>query len=265
MSNYEVGDYIEVVDNGLRDKVTEEVDPSIKLFNIESYAGGEYRLITAGKFNNIDGQKLYVNFSINNTGASTILVDDLVTPIAIVKELPNISVLPNELSGIILLIYFSSDNVFLALPLSTIDQINNAYTHPATHPVSMITDAMSTTEVNTAITDAITNLIDSSPANLDTLSELAAALNNDDDFSTTINNLISSRAQFKEIISVFPNGQTVFTVNDSFIQELNCRIDIVVDGDADGLWSATYVNGSATITSDTVESSDVNFKVHIFK
>lgn len=39
----------------------------------------------------------------------------------------------------------------------------------------------------------ITNLIDSSPATLDTLNELAAALNDDDNFHTTITNLIATK------------------------------------------------------------------------
>jgi hypothetical protein len=39
----------------------------------------------------------------------------------------------------------------------------------------------------------ITNLIDSSPATLDTLNELAAALNDDENFHTTITNLIATK------------------------------------------------------------------------
>jgi len=42
------------------------------------------------------------------------------------------------------------------------------------------------------VTTAVSNLIDSAPAALDTLNELAAALNDDASFSTTINNLIGA-------------------------------------------------------------------------
>ncbi len=45
-----------------------------------------------------------------------------------------------------------------------------------------------------AITTAINNLIDSAPGSLDTLNELAEALNDDDVFHTTINNLINLKA-----------------------------------------------------------------------
>ena len=47
--------------------------------------------------------------------------------------------------------------------------------------------------VNTQVTTAITNLIDGAPATLDTLNELAAALNDDDAFHTTITNLIATK------------------------------------------------------------------------
>ena len=43
----------------------------------------------------------------------------------------------------------------------------------------------------TAITTAINNLIDSAPGTLDTLNEIAAALNDDPSFATTITNLIN--------------------------------------------------------------------------
>ena len=43
----------------------------------------------------------------------------------------------------------------------------------------------------TAITTAVNNLIDSAPGTLDTLNEIAAALNDDPSFATTITNLIN--------------------------------------------------------------------------
>ena len=43
------------------------------------------------------------------------------------------------------------------------------------------------------VTTAISNLIDSSPSALNTLNELAAALNDDASFSTTVNNSIATK------------------------------------------------------------------------
>jgi hypothetical protein len=52
-----------------------------------------------------------------------------------------------------------------------------------------------TTVASTAfVTTAIANLTDSAPAALDTLNELAAALNDDADFSTTVTNSIALKA-----------------------------------------------------------------------
>ena len=51
----------------------------------------------------------------------------------------------------------------------------------------------SETYVNAQVNTAITNLIDGAPATLDTLNELAAALNDDDAFHTTITNLIATK------------------------------------------------------------------------
>ena len=46
------------------------------------------------------------------------------------------------------------------------------------------------------LSTALANLVDSAPATLDTLKELATALNNDPNFATTITNLIGAK-QFK--------------------------------------------------------------------
>lgn len=56
-----------------------------------------------------------------------------------------------------------------------------------------ITDASTTTEMNTAISTAVSNLVDSAPGTLDTLNELAASLGNDADFATNITNLIGTK------------------------------------------------------------------------
>jgi hypothetical protein len=50
------------------------------------------------------------------------------------------------------------------------------------------------TEITSAINLAITNLVDSSPAALNTLNELAAAINDDPDFYNTIVTALSAKA-----------------------------------------------------------------------
>jgi hypothetical protein len=94
-----------------------------------------------------------------------------------------------------------------------IDDIEvNVYTHPTNHPASIITqdannrfvtDAEKTTwnakaEVSNVYTksetdDRIQSIINAAPAALDTLSELAIALGNDANFSTTITNSLANK------------------------------------------------------------------------
>lgn len=55
------------------------------------------------------------------------------------------------------------------------------------------TDAANVGQVNTAIDAAIAGLVDGAPEALDTLNELAAALGDDENFATTITNLIGTK------------------------------------------------------------------------
>ena len=55
----------------------------------------------------------------------------------------------------------------------------------------------STYATQTYVTDAITDLVDSAPATLDTLNELAAALGDDANFSTTVTNSIATKLPFE--------------------------------------------------------------------
>ena len=56
-----------------------------------------------------------------------------------------------------------------------------------------ITDAYTKAETGTEISDAIATLVDSSPATLDTLNELAAALGDDPNFATTVSTALGNR------------------------------------------------------------------------
>ena len=61
-------------------------------------------------------------------------------------------------------------------------------------PTANTTDAANTAYVDTAITTAITNVIASAPALLDTLDELAAALGDDANFATTVTTNLAAKA-----------------------------------------------------------------------
>ena len=58
---------------------------------------------------------------------------------------------------------------------------------------SLLSSYSDTTTMNSAISSAISSLVDTSPSTLDTLNELAAALGDDPNFSTTMTNAISAK------------------------------------------------------------------------
>lgn len=66
-------------------------------------------------------------------------------------------------------------------------------TNPTTISGFGITDAYTKTETAASISTAISNLVATAPATLDTLNELAAALGNDPSFATTVTNNIATK------------------------------------------------------------------------
>ena len=136
-----------------------------------------------------------------------------------------------------------------------------AYTHPATHDISMITGGASVTYVDQKVAD----LVASSPATLDTLNELASALGNDPNFATTVATNIGQKASMKIITSTFAAGTTSLVVNDAFIVEATCKVDVQPQGTKLGTWDATFVNGTITITSDKTETTAVPVRIYVTK
>lgn len=82
----------------------------------------------------------------------------------------------------------------------TVDALGRvtAGSNPTTLAGAGITDAFTKTESNTAIQAAIAALVASSPAALDTLNELAAALGNDPNFASTMLNSLAAKADKAE-------------------------------------------------------------------
>jgi hypothetical protein len=66
-------------------------------------------------------------------------------------------------------------------------------TQPTANRVITFPNATGTVALTSDITSAVTNLINAAPSALDTLNELAAAINNDSSFSTTVNNLLNGK------------------------------------------------------------------------
>jgi len=73
---------------------------------------------------------------------------------------------------------------------------DTVYTHPSNHAISVITGLQAALDGKTTesyVNTAVSNLVDSSPATLNTLNELAAALGDDANFSTTVTNSIATK------------------------------------------------------------------------
>lgn len=94
---------------------------------------------------------------------------------------------------------------------------DTVYVHPETHPASMITglptkvsqfenDKKYQTEED--VMSKISALIDSSPEFLDTFNEIANAIGNDPNFSTTIMKLIGSKVEKEEGMGLSENSYT---------------------------------------------------------
>jgi hypothetical protein len=72
----------------------------------------------------------------------------------------------------------------------------NNYSHPSNHAISVVTGLQSALDGKTTesyVNTAVSNLVDSSPATLNTLNELAAALGDDPNYATTTANAIGTK------------------------------------------------------------------------
>lgn len=93
--------------------------------------------------------------------------------------------------------YWRGDKTFQTLDKAAVGLSNVDNTSDLAKPVSTAqaaADAAALSSANTYTDSQITALINSSPATLDTLNELAAALGNDPNFATTVTTLVSTKA-----------------------------------------------------------------------
>ena len=86
-------------------------------------------------------------------------------------------------------------NVTVAKLPSTVDLSSKTLTLPSAAVATTQSASDNSTKLATTayVTTAVSNLVDSSPSSLDTLNELAAALNDDASFSTTVTNSIAAK------------------------------------------------------------------------
>ena len=102
---------------------------------------------------------------------------------------------------------------------------------------------------NTAISDAITSLVAGTPSALDTLNEIASALNNDDNLASTLTNLIGS-------VSAAVSTETV--ARESADSVISAAVSAEVDARASAITSEAYARESA----DSVISAAVSAEAY---
>jgi hypothetical protein len=155
----------------------------------------------------------YPNFTITSTDTNTVYTHPSAHAISFITGLQT------ALDGKV-----DDSQVLTDVPANALfTDTNTVYTHPSAHGISFITglqaaldgkvdDSQVLTDVpanalftdtvytlpagyatETYVSTAISNLVDSSPATLDTLNELAAALGDDPDFATTVSTSIGTK------------------------------------------------------------------------
>ena len=132
---------------------------------------------------------------------------------------------------------------------------DTVYTHPDTHPASMITGLPTKVsqfendkkyQTEEEVMSKISAIIDSSPEFLNTLNELANAINNDPNFSVTIMNLIDNKVEKQEGMGLSENSYT--NAEKEKLNMLQNYDDTEVKSDINNLKNSIYVqNGTLMI------------------
>jgi len=115
----------------------------------------------------------------------------------------------------------------------------------------LVNDRMQVANVTAAVTAAVNNLVEAAPGALDTLNELAAAINDDANFATTINNSLATKASNSYVNSTFSTLNQLGNTN-SYIANESVRIDVVNN-------NLTNTNTAIrTLVSDRLQVSNAN-------
>ena len=111
-----------------------------------------------------------------------------------------------------------------------------AYSSASAYTNSQIANINLSSAIQTASAAAVTYLVDSAPGALDTLNELAAALNDDANFATTVTNSLATKLSISSASTVYAKKNTrwrktySFSGNESFTVTNNGSGNYVVAG-----------------------------------
>jgi len=132
----------------------------------------------------------------------------------------------------------------------------SAYTNSASSSLVTYTNTQVNAGINTASAAAVTYLVNSAPSTLDTLNELATALGNDVNFSTTVTNSLASKLNISTASATYltqsnasatysPISNPTFTGTSLFV---NAQVDGILDVQEirEKIVELSIVSGSAT-------------------
>lgn len=138
------------------------------------------------------------------------------------------------------------------------DQLTNSYATSTFSSNAYLQDSLAlipTSDVTNTylqyfVSQELTNLVDSAPETLDTLNELAAALNDDANFSTTISTSIGLRATNTYVNSTFSSNSYLQVLVNNINNQLLVVDAVTLDGiDSTGFTSNNYIQNRFTSNS----------------
>ena len=172
----------------------------------------------------------------------------------------SISSASNTYATITSLNNINSNNINLTSTINTASAAAyasaSAYTNSASSSLVTYTNTQVNAGINTASAAAVTYLVNSAPSTLDTLNELATALGNDVNFSTTVTNSLASKLNISTASATYltqsnasatysPISNPTFTGTSLFV---NAQVDGILDVQEirEKIVELSIVSGSAT-------------------
>lgn len=154
-----------------------------------------------------------------------------------------------------------------SLTTDDIDEASNLYFTDAraiSATISNITSASANAEtVSNSYTDSsVANLIDSAPDNLNTLSEIASAINNDPNYYQTVDGLLADKLGVSDASATY---LSIIDAEDNYITGLTASTLFVTQGDFDAAVAVAADSISASPLEINEQSSNYTLQVSDFR
>lgn len=134
------------------------------------------------------------------------------------------------------------------LTTANVSELTNLYFTNARVYANVVAGNFAT---QTYVGTAISNLVASAPATLDTLNELAVALGNDNNFATSILTIVGNKANSSVVTASFNQANTAFAQANVAFNEANLKFNS----------TGGNITGDVTITGNFNPSADVTYNL----